>query len=115
MSKEVKIPFQEDFRERMLEGLKTCTSRTKKYGNPGDFFQIFGTTFQIIDVKQHYLGFVAKFLYVDEGFQRSSDFEQIWQKLHPIKGWQPAQIVFTHYFKRVEAKTAFEKSQGELF
>jgi hypothetical protein len=114
MSKEVFIPFQEHFGNKMLKGLKTCTSRTKKYGNRGDIFKAFGATFQILDVKKHTLEYVATFLYREEGFENPSGFEQEWKHLHPIKGWQPDQVVFTHYFKRVNSREELENWQGNL-
>ena len=44
------IPFRPEFKDKMLKGLKTATSRTKKYGNAGDTFNAFGATFRIIHV-----------------------------------------------------------------
>ena len=37
------IPFMVEFEERMLNGQKTATTRTKKYGNGGDLFFCFWT------------------------------------------------------------------------
>lgn len=100
MPKQRTIPFQLEWQNKILNGIKTCTSRTKKYGNPGDWFEQFGSTFKISTVEKFPLEHVADFLYKEEGCDNPEEFIKIWVELHPRKGWVPNQIVFTHFFRR---------------
>ena len=94
------IPFLEVFREPMLKGYKTWTSRTKKYGKAGDTFDIFGATFQLIEIRKMSLGEVAEH-YKEEGFFARHLFIEIWRKLHYRHGYSPNRIVNVHIFKRI--------------
>jgi len=101
MQEQVVIPFQPEWKEKLLNGEKTCTSRTKKYGKPNDWFEIFGNSFRIITIVRFPLEDIAKFLYDKEGCDSPDEFKEIWQGLHPRKGWIPEQVVFTHFFRRI--------------
>lgn len=96
----VDIPFQPEWRHKMLTGIKTCTSRTKRYGNPGDRFRQFGVNFVILFVEKHTLDYIANNLYKQEGCDNPDEFKEIWLSLHPRKGWVPDQKVFTHFFRK---------------
>jgi len=85
----------------MLNGQKTMTSRTKRYGNVGDTFDVFGATFELTDVSKMTLQFVAYGYYQEEGCQFPTDFIDIWERIHPRKGYVPNQVVHTHFFKRI--------------
>ena len=98
----VGIPFQVRWRDRMLSGWKTCTSRTRKYGAPGDTFDAFGVTFEIIDVEQAELIYVAVGLHKKEGCSTPWEFKEVWKELHPRKGWDDSQKVWVHLFRRVQ-------------
>lgn len=97
----VKIPFKEQFKDRMLLGTKTFTSRTKRMGKPKDTFEAFGATFKIKDVLRMKLDTVAGF-YEEEGCDSREDFIEIWKLIHPRNGFDPEQWVFVHEFERVE-------------
>ena len=99
--KMIDIPFRDDFKEAMLSGKKTCTTRSKKYGKPGDIFRKFGATFLIQDVTQANLAFVAKFLYKLEGLSSSDEFKRVWKELHPRNGFEPKAVKYAHFFARV--------------
>lgn len=96
---EVKIPFNQEFRELILSGLKTCTSRNKRYGGEGDTFRIFGGKFEIYFIEKKRLDAVALYHYKQEGFDTSQDFVRFWRKLHPRKGFIPNQEVWVHWWK----------------
>lgn len=100
MTNQVIIPFQSHWLHKMLVGIKTCTTRTKRYGNPGDKFTHFGANFIILSIEKYRLDYVAEFLYRQEGYDSLNEFKNEWLRLHPIKGWVPNQIVFTHFFKK---------------
>ena len=95
----IKLPFKEDFKERMLSGRKTCTSRNKIYGKAGDTFEAFGATFEITDVERHSLRTVAWRFYYDEGFSSPEEFTVCWKKIHPRKGFIASQLVWVHWFR----------------
>ena len=95
------IPFMEDFRDRILSGQKTATTRPKKYGNGGDLFSAFGHSFQLTKVDKVYLGDVCSVFYKQEGFNSQSEFVECWNKLHPRKNYHYDTPVYLHQFKRV--------------
>ena len=118
---EVKIPFMERFREPMLNGTKTVTSRTKKYGVKGDWFRVFGAKFVIDRVDSKPLGYVAAVLWEPEGAISNEEFIEIWGKIHPRKGWLPSQMVYVHLFHKegylkslADAQEALGERQKEL-
>jgi len=102
MSEQITIPFQQEWHDKMLNGNKTCTSRTKRYGNSDDWFKQFGSVFTILSVEKFPLQYVANFLYLKEGCSSPDEFKKIWTELHPRKSWVPGQVVFVHFFKREE-------------
>lgn len=95
---EVHIPFQFYFRPSMLEGRKTTTARTKRYGDVGDTFSAFGRRFRIVSVREVPLKVVAEG-WEKEGVASSYHFIRVWEELHPITGYRPEQIVFLHEFE----------------
>ena len=101
MSKQIIIPFQSKWYDKVLNGKKTCTSRTKKYGNPEDWFEQFGSTFRLLSVNKFTLEYIANNLYKEEGCSSPDEFKKIWVALHPRKGWVPEQVVFAHFFRRI--------------
>lgn len=98
----VKIPFKERFREAMLDGTKTWTSRTKRYGKKDDVFPAFGCDFLIEkDPFEMMLEEIASFHYKEEGCSSRDEFIAVWRKIHPRKGFVPDQIVWVHQFRRL--------------
>ena len=104
MSKQVKIPFLPQFKNSMLSGQKTVTSRTRRYGQTGDTFQAWGETFELREVALMLLSSARDRYYLQEGFPSSSAFEACWEALHPVKGYDPEQVVFAHSFVKLERK-----------
>lgn len=97
----MEIPFSEKFRESLINGTKTMTSRSKRLGYPGEYFRAFGMTFRIITVNKVSLGFVARQLYMHEGCQTHEEFVRVWSELHPKRGFDPDAQVFVHHFALV--------------
>lgn len=95
------FPFAEDMQQASLEGKKECTSRNHKYGEVGDTFDINGVRFEITKVIRPSLEYVKKNLCTQEGFDTPEDFEKKWVQLHPRKGWNGAQLVWCHFYKKV--------------
>lgn len=97
----IKIPFNADFERLILEGKKTATSRTKRYGEVGDCFEAFGKEFFITDIQKLCLGIIATFHYEEEGFETPKEFAKCWAELHPRKGFDPYQYVYFISFKGI--------------
>ncbi len=49
----MRIPFLPEWKELMFSGRKTHTCRSKKYGEAGERFEIFGATFELVSVTEH--------------------------------------------------------------
>ena len=83
----------------MTRGEKTGTTRTRRFGSPGDKFFIFGTWFIITHVVVKELHQVAHNHYEEEGFDSSQGFISMWKRLHPIRGYRPMDTGYFHKFK----------------
>ena len=94
------IPFGQRWRNIIPNGEKICTSRTKKYGDVGDYFEEYNCIFEIIHIEKRSLSEVANELYRFEGCDTPSSFIRIWEELHPRKKFVPEQMVFVHWFGR---------------
>ncbi len=97
----IEIPFVRAFEDKLVYGEKTCTSRNKRYGNPGDFFTAFGETFVLTYVEKLPLAFVSSVLWKEEGCASPEEFRQVWVEIHPRKGYDGDQEVWVHKFRRV--------------
>lgn len=101
MNEIIEIPFSESMRHASLNGRKVCTSRNKKYGTFNDIFYIDGVLFRLLDVMEESLGTVAERYYRLEGFDSSDGFINIWNELHPKRGFIPTDKVYVHFFAKV--------------
>ena len=104
--KNIKIPFRAMFQEAMLTGKKTCTLRTKKYGQAGDTFEVFGTAFELIAVCPTTDRLGINYLYRLEGFNQPGELWKVWDKIHPRLDRDS--VVFAHFFKKSELKEMFK-------
>jgi hypothetical protein len=95
----VYIPFMERFREPLLNGTKTWTSRTKRYGQMGDSFEAFGATFEILTVEKKTLEEILNH-WREEGLDSFSDALITWRKIHPIRKLDFLEQFWTHIFKK---------------
>ena len=96
----VAIKFKPYFKEPMLAGVKVCTARTKRMGEPSDTFEAFGSQFHLMSVTKEDLTFVAD-LWSQEGCASREHFIEVWNSIHPGVGYRPTQEVFLHRFKKV--------------
>lgn len=97
----VEIPFHNDFREHLLNGRKSMTTRYDKKGEPGDRFFAFGEMFHIMSVRAVKLGDVAERYYRLEGTDSPEHFLSIWWLLHPKRERDLSAIVYAHSFIRI--------------
>ena len=95
----IELPFMPEFKDRMLSGRKTATTRTRKFGEAGEHFAAFGVEFVFTSVVRVYLQDVVSTSYKVEGFNSQPEFIECWKKIHPWKGYLPEQKVWYHQFK----------------
>lgn len=99
MSKQIRVPFKPVMVSAILEGRKSCTSRTYQLGEVDDYFYIRGKCYVFTSVVKMLLKDVATKYYKQEGVNSPEDFISLWNRIHPMKGYNPEQMVFTHFFK----------------
>jgi len=97
----IKIPFNAWSKTRLYARTKTCTARTKRYGKPGDTFEVDGQKFKLVRVERIELQKVARYYFAVEGCISCGHFVEIWCELHPKKKYQPHQRVYLHIFEEV--------------
>lgn len=95
---EIKIPFNKWSKDRLKAGMKSATSRTKRYGAIGDTFIVDGKKYVIDFVENTKLGEVADVMYDIEGANSKEEFIEIWKSIHPKKGYDPDQLIWFHGF-----------------
>ncbi len=100
--KEIEMPFLDEFRDVLRQGVKTTTTRTKKMGEPGDRFEAFGCAFQLVAVVRLPLWIVASHFWEPEGLRSFFEFKDIWNKIHPIKGYVRSWEVWLHIFVNLD-------------
>ena len=100
---EVRIPFSRDLAEAVLDGKKTCVVRTRRYGGMGDTFEVVGRfnwcRCRITNQAQMTLENIARGFFAREGFDSPDGFSEEWGRLHPVKGFEPDQLVWLHEFE----------------
>lgn len=79
---DIEIPFSREMAEAALAGRKIATTRSTRYGDPGDTFLIDGEKFVLVEVMPAYLYEVRDRFYRLEGFSSRFEFEQEWMSLH---------------------------------
>lgn len=92
------IPFLPMFHEKILDGTKTMTCRTKRYGREGDILQ--GPEGSMLFLEKVYpkrLVDVAEDDYEAEGCEDPRHFWTIWTRLHPSRT-DTDLIVYVHRF-----------------
>jgi hypothetical protein len=99
MSERKFLPFRDDMTAAIREGRKWMTSRTKRYGDDGDFVDSPAGPLFLIHVGRRPLSEVAQDFYKAEGFESPEAFEQAWTELHPRRGFQPDDLVWVHTFR----------------
>lgn len=98
------VPFNDWSRERLAAGDKTATTRTSRYGRPGDRFEVEGSIYELTHVLKLPLVIVAEHFYEQEGCEESAEFVEIWEDIHPRKGFEPDWEVWLHLFREVETR-----------
>lgn len=103
----IKIPFNDWSKERLARGVKTATTRTKRYGKVGDTFSVIfddgsWRIYEITKVKRTDLQTVMRYHYKPEGCETTNEFHKVWNTIHPHRLFDPDQTVWYHKFKEVK-------------
>ena len=97
------IPFLPEFLPKIRSGVKTATSRTKRYGRPGEVLEATdGIRIQLREVRETTLRNVSQYYFRQEGVSTPREFIAIWEALHSATGWTPNRKVWLHLFRYVE-------------
>lgn len=94
------LPFLPEFVPKILSGLKTMTSRTKRYGEAGEVLDSPAGKLRLRAVTRVRLDVVLEF-YRQEGCQSPQEFIDIWKRIHPRRGFLPNELVWLHEFEVV--------------
>jgi len=96
----IQIPFSKKMEIAVIEGRKCCTTRSKRYGSPGDEFKLSDGLYRIVDVQIMTLKKVMWDLHKLEGTNTMSDFEVLWRSLH--RGHFSAdKEYYVHFFQAI--------------
>lgn len=93
------IPFNSWSKTRILNNTKKATTRYKKYGNPGDVFEVNDTQYELDLVIRVPLWFVVEELYRSEGAASQEELKEVWKSIHPKKGYRPFDLVWYHHWR----------------
>jgi len=114
------IPFNQWSNDKLVQEIKTATSRTKKYGKPLDTFSVnFGGNkgiyiYELLTITRKTLQEIAEKHYKKEGCDSPEKFKSVWVSIHPIAGWEPDKKVWFHEFRLIrklnQTKGCFDKS-----
>jgi len=97
----IDIPFNDWSKNKLIQCKKIATSRSKKYGEVGDFFEFQGDKYIIVMIKKLPLWFIADVLYDSEGADSPDEFRNVWAKIHYRKPVDERKEYFYHFFKRI--------------
>jgi len=84
----------------VLDGSKSTTVRTRRFGAVGDTFVVEGVALRLAAVVAMPLARARDECYRSEGFDSPAAFEAEWLANHPTRGWRPADSVWVHTFAR---------------
>lgn len=96
----IKIPFNLWSQDKLLFGLKTATSRHKKYGDVGDTFEMADRTYYINLIVKLPIWFIRNELYLTEGCDTPEEFEKIWTEIYHV--FKLTEEVWYHHFTKMK-------------
>lgn len=103
MNGRASLPFLPEWREAMLLGRKTATTRRRPHATVGDTFEVFGRTFRVVAVAPMTLRDVHDFWWREEGVESPADYRLVWMRLHPRRGYVGTDRVYLHLFRIMES------------
>ena len=100
MKNEIKISFNSWSKSRLVTG-KRATSRTKIYGEVGDWFPVDGKEYEILEIIKFPTNYIINFLYNIEGAVSSSELKDVLTKI--FRGHKLPSHLYVHFFIEVKA------------
>lgn len=97
----INIPFNLWSRQKLEDGVKSATTRRKRYGLPGDQFIVNDRAYELTAVKRVTLETVKNECWKVEGCNNADHFKKIWVEIHRRMGFIPHMRVWIHFFKEV--------------
>lgn len=102
MSELFRVPMNDWSVERLEQGRKTATTRTERYGEPGDRFEAAEQTYELTHVVEVPLAVVAEYFYSEEGAESPDEFVEVWNDIHYRRGFEAEWPVWLHLFREVD-------------
>ena len=105
------IPFNDWSKNKLHRGIKTATCRSKPYGEVNDTFEVFlenrprgqrVVSYIVASITKKSLKDVSKNHFAEEGAKSPEEFIEVWNDIHPHRGFQPEDIRFFIKFKEVQ-------------
>lgn len=97
----IDIPFNDWSDDQHYQDRKRGTTRTERYGAPGDRFETAGRLFELTHVVKLPLGVVGEYFYEVEGADSPTEFESVWNDIHYQRGYDPHWQVWLHLYREV--------------
>jgi hypothetical protein len=91
------MTFDEEWREPMMRGRKTCEARLYRYNRRT--FWAFGDEYIVAKSERLKLGDIAEKWFKEHGCYSSRDFREVWKQAHGAP-FDPEQRVWLHHFKK---------------
>ena len=90
--------------EQILKGGKHMSRRFRRWGDPGDIFQVKGKPFRFVKVERLRVGDITDDDIRKEGYASREEFEQMWVKSHPKtvasgKTLSPDDLCWSHEYE----------------
>lgn len=95
----IELKFSPEMAIAACYGTKCCTSRIEKKGERGDWFEIGGFQFRLLDVVRMPFHRVVSELYRLEGFESPADCVNTIRGFYPEL--EPVMPVWVHFFARL--------------
>jgi hypothetical protein len=96
----IEVPFNAWSKERILDGRKTATSRTKALGECGDWFPVGDKKFVMLRIFPTTLNEVANFKFKKEGARSIAEFIKVWKSIYRGQ-YDGDRTVYFHEFKEL--------------
>lgn len=100
----VYLPFKPRFHDRIRQGIKTHTLRSRKYGNPGDVVNSPVGPLRIVAVIRATPRLVRDTMWKVEGCDSPDDFQSVWEEIHGRGSWAET-MEQPYYLHRFEVAT----------
>ena len=95
----ITIPFNAWSKKRLREGKKTCTSRTREYGDIGDTFIVEGKEYKIIMCVDFPTSLIIKAFWKAEGADSQAELRRVLKSI--FRGKKLPDVLWLHEFKEV--------------